>query len=399
MVSTGAISATIVLFLACSTQLTRADGEDPMGQFAGKCLVGEPPLYDPGQATKTWYQVNLDESPETRWNHIAQAHTQQIQAAIATVKKMVGAVLDGLLFETLVHFMAGAADNIREPYRTELHAIANATGISIGEITLMNLFYEVSKGCTSIVAQDPNGVLYHARNQDFGTFFIWDKNIRQWEQTETLRNLLINIVFLKNNRPLYKGITFAGHLGVLTGLRQNAFTLSTNARFGSDLGTLITWMIDGGNARHFLMYTDRDVMEKATNFQEAKDYLSTVTLFASAYFILGGTRPGEGVVITRSPNATDHITSINTNDPNGWYVLQTNYDWDKEPLFVDDRRTPGNKCMRTLTQANVGHQGIFQVLSSQPNLNKATVYTAVMQVNTGLVQSFIQRCKDPCWFV
>lgn len=34
-----------------------------------------------------------------------------------------------------------------------------------------------------------------------------------------------------------------------------------------------------------------------------------------------------------------------------WYVLETNYDHWKEPLFLDDRRTPAMKCMNQTTQA------------------------------------------------
>lgn len=87
------------------------------------------------------------------------------------------------------------------------------------------------------------------------------------------------------------------------------------------------------------MYTDREVMEQATNFEEAKQFLSTVPLFGYAYYILGGARAGEGVVITRAPNTTDHIASLNPNDPNGWYVLQVS-----KTLFLfmhlfDSRRT------------------------------------------------------------
>ena len=33
-----------------------------------------------------------------------------------------------------------------------------------------------------------------------------------------------------------------------------------------------------------------------------------------------------------------------------WYILETNYDHDKAPLFLDDRRTPANKCMKKMTQ-------------------------------------------------
>lgn len=46
-----------------------------------------------------------------------------------------------------------------------------------------------------------------------------------------------------------------------------------------------------------------------------------------------------------------------------WYVLETNYDHWKEPLFLDDRRTPATKCMNQTSQsvsscctrARVGH--------------------------------------------
>lgn len=33
-----------------------------------------------------------------------------------------------------------------------------------------------------------------------------------------------------------------------------------------------------------------------------------------------------------------------------WYVLETNYDHWKDPFFLDDRRTPGMKCMNQTTQ-------------------------------------------------
>lgn len=49
-----------------------------------------------------------------------------------------------------------------------------------------------------------------------------------------------------------------------------------------------------------------------------------------------------------------------------WYVVETNYDHWKEPLFLDDRRTPAIKCLNQTGQSvssstfcsrlsNVGH--------------------------------------------
>ncbi len=36
------------------------------------------------------------------------------------------------------------------------------------------MFYEIFTLCTSIVGQDNNGKIYHARNLDFGLFLGWD---------------------------------------------------------------------------------------------------------------------------------------------------------------------------------------------------------------------------------
>jgi len=40
--------------------------------------------------------------------------------------------------------------------------------LSLGEIVLYNIFYEVFTACTSIIGQAENGHLFHARNLDFG---------------------------------------------------------------------------------------------------------------------------------------------------------------------------------------------------------------------------------------
>jgi acid ceramidase len=67
------------------------------------------------------------------------------------------------------------------------------------------------------------------------------------------------------------------------------------------------------------------------------------------------------------------------------------------PLFIDDRITPTNTCMNKLGQKNMGFAGLFNVLSSKPVLNKLTVYSALMELKTGRVETYIQYCKTPCW--
>jgi acid ceramidase len=53
--------------------------------------------------------------------------------------------------------------------------------------------------------------------------------------------------------------------------------------------------------------------------------------------------------------------------------------------------------MNKLGQKNMGFAGLFNVLSSKPVLNKLTVYSALMELKTGRVETYIQYCKTPCW--
>ena len=74
-----------------------------------------------------------------------------------------------------------------------------------GKILVMNLIYDLTCFCTSIVADSPDGSMLHARNLDYGI--------------PGLRNLTIALDFQKNKKTVYRGVTFAGYVGLLTGLR------------------------------------------------------------------------------------------------------------------------------------------------------------------------------------
>ncbi|PAV65317.1 hypothetical protein WR25_13043 [Diploscapter pachys] len=383
---------------AILSSLGLIQAEDPMGIYAAKCLVGEPEVYDPSDMSVPWYNINLDLEPTERWKDVARSHGPQILAALDTVRMMLY-LIDVHIYDMLVSLAEKGMPYVPYPYRDEIYGIAEASGVSVGEVALLNMFYEISKGCTSIVAQDPNGKIYHARNQDFGFLFYWNITEKTWQQTIALKELVINVNFLRQGQIVYKATTFAGLAGILTGLKPHAFTISTNSRGGGIASNLYNFFYRGINDMAFVLFADRDVMEKCNNYAEAIDYLSNTPIMAPAYFIVGGRQPGEGAVISRSPNETVHIDVIDTSKPDGFFVLQTNYDWDKPTIYFDDRRTPGNDCMKKLTTYGVSHAGLYQVLSSKPNLNKVTVYTAVMQVDEPTLKAFVRDCPDPCWMV
>lgn len=285
-----------------------------------------------------------------------------------------------------------------QEYGDEIKGIATAVNMPLGEVVLYNVFYEFFTACTSVLAEDENGKMYHGRNMDFGLFLGWDVKNNTWLTSEILRKILVKVDFQKSGKTVYSAVTFAGYVGVMTAVKKDAFTFSINERFQLDGGWvgLIKWIMAQGRSKaQWLGFLTRDVMLQASCYGEAKHMLASTELIAPAYFILGGTQSGEGCIITRDRTKVRDLWELKRSK--SWYILETNYDHWESPLFFDDRRKPANKCMNEMTQKGVGFKGLYNVLFTKPVLNKLTVYTALMQVNDGSLESYVSSCKDPCW--
>eukprot|EP00794_Sanderia_malayensis_P007413 gene7413-8233_t len=350
--------------------------------------------YPPSDSTLIGNEfVNLDLAAKDRWTHIVAPKKLQLQALIGQIKKLVSTKV----LEIIDKSLEAIVGRLPQPYQDEIKGISTATEIELGEVVLYNIFYEIFTVCTSIVGQDKSGKLFHARNLDFGLLMGWDNKNNTWAISELLRPLIMNVIYQKQGKVVFKAVHFAGYVGVITGVKPGIFTLTMNERFSLDGGYvgLIEWLLGINNAR-WMGFLTRTVMENSQSYSEAKEVLSSTQLLAPAYFILGGTKSGEGCVITRSRSKS--LDVMNLNPENGaWYVLETNYDHWKAPLFIDDRRTPAIKCMKNMTQDGMGEKGLFNVLSTKPVLNKLTVYTSLLQVDAGTMVTYRRLCKDPCW--
>lgn len=73
-------------------------------------------------------------------------------------------------------------------------------------------------------------------------------------------------------------------------------------------------------------------------YAEAVELLSDTPILSPVYYIVGGNKSFEGAIIHRSINNTDLLVEMDPNSPNGWYLLQTNYDQGTE---VSGRVTAG----------------------------------------------------------
>ena len=69
-----------------------------------------------------------------------------------------------------------------------------------------------------------------------------------------------------------------------------------------------------------------------------------------------------------------------TATPDGWFLLETNYDQTNPVPVADDRRTPGRAHMHSLGQSGIGARGggLYEVMKTWPTFNHHTDYSAVM---------------------
>lgn len=386
----------VFVCLFFSVKCSFAERQGPPPPFQEECVQGKyPPI---GRPKISSFVINLDLPADQRWNEVGKAKAAEIKHLFTVFKGLLLSISSYAQY--MIDFVdkdfGYIAETLPYPFGDELRGISKASGLPLGETILYNIFYEIFTFCTSIIAQDSDGKLYHARNLDFGLFMGWESKNHTWEVTEALRPGVITLDWQRGGKTVFRSVNFAGYIGILTGMKQGIFTLTMNERFSLDGGYIgiIKWIL-GDRSASWMSFLTRATMENATSYKQARQRLSDSKMLAPAYFILGGNQSGEACVITRDREKAVDVWDIGTRNST-WYILETNYDHWKKPLFLDDRRTPANRCMQEMTQKKVGFPGIFDVLSSRPVLNKLTTYTALMQVSSGKMETYLQYCPDPC---
>ncbi|XP_063329266.1 N-acylethanolamine-hydrolyzing acid amidase-like [Pelmatolapia mariae] len=306
--------------------------------------------------------ISLDEDPAVRWMPLAKVFD------VDYVNKAAAEVIDSTIPKWLHHavkpIVMALEKYVPQPYAGEIRGLASHLGGTLSDVILLNFAYEVSAFCTSIVAQDTKGHVYHGRNLDY--------------PHPVLKNLTFNAVFLKNGKEVYRGTSFAGYVGLWTGQSPNKFTVS-----GDQRGTehWYNWWKNIVSAflykRSPVSWLVRETLEEAEDFQDAVMRLSKVPIITGVYYIVGGVRAKEGVVITRDREGPADIWPLDT-AKGGWYRVETNFDHWLPPPAKDHRREAANKALNATGQAHINMNTLYQVLSLNPVCNGITVYTTVM---------------------
>ncbi|CAB3402631.1 unnamed protein product [Caenorhabditis bovis] len=312
------------------------------------------------------YTINLDENPTQRWNHVIRDHLDYLPGVIAESKNYIPTFL-----QPFVWFVSSKiAYFFPKDKRLELEGIALESGIPLGEVVGLNILYDIAAfdrrhvfglGCTSIVAQNSKGQIIHGRNLDF-------------DMTDLLKNITIYVDFTRNGEIIYSGITFVLYNGLLTGQRPNEYSVSLNARYSGPFIDNIVMEIYTKFKRP-VSYFIREVLETKDSFEEAVDALSKTHLFSPSYIIVAGTKPNEGVIISRNRwNAAD-IYRLEF-EKKRWFLVETNFDHWKGDR--DERRLTAIAQLKRIGASNISASRMFDVLSTHPVNNNLTVFSTVI---------------------
>eukprot|EP01087_Luapelamoeba_hula_P015950 TRINITY_DN4844_c0_g1_i1.p1 TRINITY_DN4844_c0_g1~~TRINITY_DN4844_c0_g1_i1.p1 ORF type:complete len:360 (-),score=53.98 TRINITY_DN4844_c0_g1_i1:89-1168(-) len=330
------------------------------------------PVVSARDAPARVWKVNLDLPPTQRWpwHEMLPIYNTSVHQALALIGEFIPVELQGPL-ETL------AADLLPMfgEYAGEISSAAAVGNIPVGQVSLLNVIYELEAGCTSIVSALPNGTVLHGRNLDFAL-------------APALRQLTIQVEFYRNNSLLYKGTTYVGYVGLLTGLRPGAFAITADERYTGILieNLLEALFVPGTTAAPFLI---RDTLQDVDNFDKAVQVLSTRSLAAPIYLIVSGVGPNEGVVITRDRMWAADIWRL---DPASgrWFEVETNYDhW---LPAGDDRRKVANAQMTSIGRSGMSLGMMFsKVLSMPPVINNLTTYTTMINAATGYYSTTVRN--------
>lgn len=349
------------------------------------------------------YTISLDDDPVDRWTHVVAPLSAQIQALIDTFMRRNGSAHAHPIYQwILTHFGESEMRRIPDVYREEIEGISKATGINVGELWVMNMMYELEGYCTSIVAKGANDTVWHGRNLDFGLFMGTDNETHNWALTPRLRDVLVDISFTRDGAEVYRSVTFAGFVGLLTGSKTGSFSLSVDTRFDANLDKgILEWIVLGKNRDcQFLTFTTRDIIENNATYADALRTLVDYQPLGPAYIIVGG--QGNGAVVTKQfvdesdrgkKNSTVDVWELADALKNGsYYVLETNYDRASPPPDFDDRRYPAMNCMDMIEPETFGPSDLWKVMSSNPTRNAMTTFTALMSPTTGHFEAYAQFC-------
>ncbi|CAJ1343543.1 unnamed protein product, partial [Effrenium voratum] len=330
--------------------------------------------------------VDLDLPAQQRWSFLASdpAFQNYKEEVNAYLEKYVPSALLPLV-DSITKSLTGA---FYSDYAAEMRSIAGALKLSLGEVVLVNLIYQLEDlgtSCSQVNTTGPCGPGLCTGLVADGSSGVWQGRNLDWNLDARLLPYVVEVDYKSRNLTVFSAVQVVGMIGVLHGVSLGNFSVQLNARDqgGSALLNLLEELLLGGKSPTHVL---RRALEQSRGFTAAEQFLLSERLANPAYFILAGAGDGEGAILTRGrtfgnswrlheKNAKD-VHQINQQPD--WLRLQTNYDsWTAVPDY-DNRRAPGVNNTEKFCKDEVSEDTVWSVMTTWPTKNHHTDITSVM---------------------
>lgn len=186
---------------------------------------------------------------------------------------------------------------------------------------------------------------------------------------------------------------FGGNVGVYTGMKPHAFSISENERTVAKYGNSTVgkiWSFASNMNMAFMGYNEiswiiRESFEKCDDWNCAYEMLSGTPIVADGYITIAGVKTEENAIIAR-----DHWGSAHTYHMTGdqWYLVQTNSDHWKGICPI--RCQTAKAALDSVGRNNIDLNSLrHKVLYKEPVENDTTIYNSLMCPATGTVDDVV----------
>jgi hypothetical protein len=310
------------------------------------------------------YKISLDDEPKNRWREVIEDNKEEIKRIHRKMN-----IPENYAIKSIMNVAYYLGLMI---HSEEIEYIANHCCIPFHQAVILQIMYELSACCTSCVFS-MDDKLVHLRTMDW--------------PLEELKKITIEVEFTKNNKTIYKAITWAGYVGILTAVKPNICSISLNYRRANgnileNIMNLCLGMWPGG-------YLIRYLMENEFKFDDIVKELKISRLVAPCYFIICGLENAYNVVRNSGDydffELKDNENIIQTNiDPH-------NHNENDNILLSLQRKITARNIISNLNSQNknLSNEELLSNFYEYPIINDITIYICMMIPEDGYIDSSI----------
>jgi hypothetical protein len=304
------------------------------------------------------FTIDLDKEPENRWEEVIWYYKDEILKILKQSEIILCNGNDSLYWGAS-KFLSLLANIGFVYYYEELKGIAKILNVTIGEVIMLQLAYEFNICCTSILKKKDDGV-YHFRTME-------------WNISES-KPVTINVNFVRNGKIVFGATTWAGYIGILTGMKPNQFGISVNYRNSNE--SYLNNVYHALKSAWPVSFLVRHVLTNCDDYEEAKFVLEEAEIISPTYFILSG--KNDGCLITRNRiNRMKPLNLVNHNE-----IVQTNIDhWSNDPREnIENSIERREYAYEWINDLDIDMDDLWDLMNQEPILVKNTIYATGMCV-------------------